>query len=119
MQTQQHTARRTVARVEDKSMRFTPQAPELTDPFLTPAEDLFSAPGFEWHPHRGMETVTLVLDGVLEHGDNIGHASTLTAGDVQWMTGGRGIIHRELARVLAEHQLGIRRGHSRRAQRPR
>ncbi|MCW6005696.1 pirin family protein [Micromonospora sp. CPCC 205371] len=109
MQTQEHAARRTVARVhdklhlgpdaqvDDKSLMFTPQDPALTDPFLVMAEDLFSAPGFEWHPHRGLETVTLVLDGVLEHGDNLGHTGTLTAGDVQWMTAGRGIIHRELA----------------------
>ncbi|MGW0707584.1 pirin family protein [Streptomyces sp. NPDC002643] len=109
MQTQQHTARRSVTRiqnklhlgpdaqVDDKSMWFTPQDPALTDPFLALADDLFSAPGFEWHPHRGLETVTLVLDGVLEHGDSIGNAGTLTTGDVQWMTAGRGIIHRELA----------------------
>jgi quercetin 2,3-dioxygenase len=61
------------------------------------SEDWFSTPGFEWHPHRGLETVTLVLDGVLEHGDNLGNAGALTVGDVQWMTAGRGIIHRELA----------------------
>ncbi|MET9090324.1 pirin family protein [Streptomyces sp. NPDC004237] len=109
MHTQQITVRRTVARVQeklhlgpdsqvdDKSLWFTPQAPALTDPFLVMADDLFSKPGFEWHPHRGLETVTLVLDGVLEHGDNIGHVGTLTAGDVQWMTAGHGIIHRELA----------------------
>ncbi|MFD5128925.1 pirin family protein [Streptomyces olindensis] len=109
MHTQQHTARRTVARIEnklhlgpdaqvdDKSMWFTPRDPALTDPFLALADDLFSEPGFEWHPHRGLETVTLVLDGVLEHGDSIGNAGTLAAGDVQWMTAGRGIIHRELA----------------------
>ncbi|MET9084892.1 pirin family protein [Streptomyces sp. NPDC004237] len=109
MHTQEHTVRRTVARVQnklhlgpdaqvdDKSMWFTPQVPALTDPFLALADDLFSMPGFEWHPHRGLETVTLVLDGVLEHGDSIGNAGTLAAGDVQWMTAGRGIIHRELA----------------------
>ena len=85
------------AQVDDKALLFTPAAPQLTDPFLVLAEDLFSAPGFDWHPHRGLETVTLVLDGVLEHGDNTGHAGTLTAGDVQWMTAGHGIIHRELA----------------------
>ncbi len=72
-------------------------SPALTDPFLLLAEDWFSAKGFEWHPHRGLETVTLVLDGVLEHGDNLGNAGALVAGDVQWMTAGRGIIHRELA----------------------
>ncbi|WP_245685711.1 pirin family protein [Streptomyces yerevanensis] len=109
MQAQQQISRRTVARIEDgthlgpdaqvddKSLMFSPQAPELTDPFLVLVDDLFSEPGFEWHPHRGLETVTLVLDGVLEHGDSIGNSGTLTAGDVQWMTAGRGIIHRELA----------------------
>lgn len=109
MQAQQQISRRTVARIEDKlhlgpdaqvddkSVMFSPQAPALTDPFLVLADDLFSEPGFEWHPHRGLETVTLVLDGVLEHGDNLGNAGALTTGDVQWMTAGRGIIHRELA----------------------
>jgi len=109
MQAQQQIARRTVARIEDrihlgpdaqvddKSLMFSPQAPALTDPFLVLVDDLFSEPGFEWHPHRGLETVTLVLDGVLEHGDSIGNSGTLTAGDIQWMTAGRGIIHRELA----------------------
>jgi hypothetical protein len=43
------------------------------------AEDWFSSPGFEWHPHRGIETVTTVLDGVLEHGDNLGNAGALGA----------------------------------------
>jgi redox-sensitive bicupin YhaK (pirin superfamily) len=85
------------AQVDDKSLMFTPHDPALTDPFLVLVDDLFSKPGFEWHPHRGLETVTLVLDGVLEHGDNIGHTGTLTTGDVQWMTAGGGIIHRELA----------------------
>lgn len=85
------------AQVDDKAMLFTAAVPQLTDPFLMLADDLFSSPGFTWHPHRGLETVTLVLDGVLEHSDNTGHAGTLTAGDVQWMTAGRGIIHRELA----------------------
>lgn len=83
--------------VDDRNVVITPMRPELTDPFLLLSEDWFSSPGFEWHPHRGLETVTLVLDGVLEHGDNIGHVGALTTGDVQWMTAGRGIIHRELA----------------------
>ncbi|WP_237522972.1 pirin family protein [Streptomyces sp. SID1328] len=83
--------------VDDRNVIITPLRPELTDPFLLLSEDWFSSPGFEWHPHRGVETVTIVLDGVLEHGDNIGHAGALTTGDVQWMTAGRGIIHRELA----------------------
>ncbi|MGH2686739.1 MAG: pirin family protein, partial [Actinomycetota bacterium] len=50
-----------------------------------------------WHPHRGIETVTIVLDGALEHGDSRGNAGVLGPGDVQWMTAGSGIIHRELA----------------------
>lgn len=83
--------------VDDKALVFTPNDPALTDPFLLMAEDWFSTPGFEWHPHRGLETVTLVMDGVLEHGDNLGHAGALQPGEVQWMTAGHGIIHRELA----------------------
>jgi redox-sensitive bicupin YhaK (pirin superfamily) len=85
------------AQVDDRNVIIAPTMPELTDPFLLLSEDWFSTPGFEWHPHRGVETVTLVLDGVLEHGDNLGNAGALTAGDIQWMTAGRGIIHRELA----------------------
>ncbi|WP_203337543.1 pirin family protein [Nocardioides limicola] len=85
------------AQVDDRNVVITPLNPTATDPFLLLSEDWFSSPGFEWHPHRGFETVTLVLDGVLEHGDNLGNAGALTTGDVQWMTAGRGIIHRELA----------------------
>jgi redox-sensitive bicupin YhaK (pirin superfamily) len=83
--------------VDNKNIVIMPKDPRLTDPFLMMAEDWFSEPGFEWHPHRGIETVTLVLDGVLEHGDNAGNAGALQSGDVQWMTAGKGIIHRELA----------------------
>jgi redox-sensitive bicupin YhaK (pirin superfamily) len=85
------------AQVDDKAVIIGPTDPRRTDPFLLLSEDWFSIPGFDWHPHRGLETVTLVLDGVLEHGDNTGHAGALEAGDIQWMTAGRGIIHRELA----------------------
>jgi redox-sensitive bicupin YhaK (pirin superfamily) len=85
------------AQVDDKALIIVPSDPALTDPFLLLAEDWFSEPGFEWHPHRGLETVTTVLDGVLEHGDNLGNVGALEPGDVQWMTAGRGIIHRELA----------------------
>jgi redox-sensitive bicupin YhaK (pirin superfamily) len=83
--------------VDDKALVIAPTDPALTDPFLALSEDWFSEPGFEWHPHRGLETITTVLDGVLEHGDNIGNAGALHGGDVQWMTAGRGIVHRELA----------------------
>ncbi|GAA4573496.1 pirin family protein [Planotetraspora kaengkrachanensis] len=82
---------------DDRAIIIAPTDPARTDPFLVLGEDWFSSPGFDWHPHRGMETVTTILDGVLEHGDNAGHAGVLQAGDVQWMTAGRGIIHRELA----------------------
>jgi redox-sensitive bicupin YhaK (pirin superfamily) len=85
------------AQVDDKRLLIMPNDPARTDPFLVLAEDWFSSPGFEWHPHRGLETVTFVVDGVLEHGDSLGNAGALQAGDVQWMTAGRGIIHRELA----------------------
>lgn len=85
------------AQVDDKALVFDPGDPALTDPFLVMVEDWFSAPGFDWHPHRGLETVTTVLDGVLEHGDSLGNAGALHPGDVQWMTAGRGIIHREVA----------------------
>ena len=85
------------AQVDDKALIIAPADPALTDPFLLMAEDWFSTPGFDWHPHRGIETVTTVLDGVLEHGDNLGNTGALQPGDVQWMTAGRGIIHRELA----------------------
>jgi quercetin 2,3-dioxygenase len=85
------------AQVDDKRLLILPNDPARTDPFLVLAEDWFSTPGFEWHPHRGLETVTFVVDGVLEHGDSLGNAGVLEAGDVQWMTAGRGIIHRELA----------------------
>ena len=52
--------------------------------------------GFPWHPHRGIETITYVLAGTVEHGDSLGNAGTLGAGDVQWMTAGSGIIHQEM-----------------------
>jgi len=73
----------------------------LFDPFLmlddfhtsNPAEYLA---GFPWHPHRGIETITYVLEGVVEHGDSMGNKGTIGAGDVQWMTAGSGIIHQEM-----------------------
>jgi hypothetical protein len=71
------------------------------DPFLllddfrndVPAEYL---KGFPWHPHRGIETVTYVLAGNVEHGDSMGNRGVISAGDVQWMTAGSGIIHQEM-----------------------
>jgi quercetin 2,3-dioxygenase len=67
------------------------------DPFLMMAEDWFTRPGFDWHPHRGMETVTFVLAGRQRHADSTGGAMVLQPGDAQWMTAGAGIIHQELA----------------------
>jgi redox-sensitive bicupin YhaK (pirin superfamily) len=52
--------------------------------------------GFPWHPHRGIETITYVLAGTVEHGDSMGNKGSIAAGDVQWMTAGSGIIHQEM-----------------------
>lgn len=52
--------------------------------------------GFPWHPHRGIETITYVLAGTVEHGDSMGNRGAIGAGDVQWMTAGSGIIHQEM-----------------------
>ncbi|MGH9515426.1 MAG: pirin family protein [Terriglobales bacterium] len=52
--------------------------------------------GFPWHPHRGIETITYVLAGSVEHGDSLGNNGKMTAGDVQWMTAGSGILHQEM-----------------------
>lgn len=52
--------------------------------------------GFPWHPHRGIETITYVLSGTVEHGNSLGNTGTLGAGDVQWMTAGSGILHQEM-----------------------
>lgn len=68
---------------------------EEFDPFLMLAEDWFQKGTFDDHPHRGIETVTVVLEGHLEHRDNHGGRGLLGPGDVQWMTAGRGIVHAE------------------------
>jgi len=52
--------------------------------------------GFPWHPHRGIETITYVLHGEVEHGDSMGNSGVISEGDVQWMTAGSGIIHQEM-----------------------
>ncbi|HUY81554.1 MAG TPA: pirin family protein [Acidobacteriaceae bacterium] len=54
--------------------------------------------GFPWHPHRGIETITYVLAGSVEHGDSLGNKGKMTSGDVQWMTAGSGILHQEMPR---------------------
>lgn len=68
---------------------------EDVDPFLLMAEDYFVRGTFGMHPHRGIETVTYVIDGKLEHVDNKAGEGVLVPGDVQWMTAGKGIIHTE------------------------
>ena len=61
--------------------------------------------GFPWHPHRGIETITYVLAGSVEHGDSLGNRGILGAGDVQWMTAGRGILHQEMPLGNAKGQM--------------
>ncbi len=67
----------------------------LLDDFRNDRPDDYRA-GFPWHPHRGIETITYVLAGRVEHGDSLGNRGNLEAGDVQWMTAGRGILHQEM-----------------------
>jgi len=79
------------------------QVPQF-DPFLM-LDDFHTSnpdeylPGFPWHPHRGIETITYVLEGLVEHGDSMGNKGTIGAGDVQWMTAGSGIIHQEMPQL--------------------
>jgi quercetin 2,3-dioxygenase len=61
--------------------------------------------GFPWHPHRGIETITYVLAGSVNHGDSLGNRGTLGAGDVQWMTAGSGILHQEMPRGDAQGRM--------------
>lgn len=63
--------------------------------------------GFPWHPHRGIETVTYMLNGEVEHGDSIGNIGLIASGDIQWMTAGSGIIHQEMPRRYDGMMLGF------------
>jgi hypothetical protein len=77
-------------------------------PFLMLAEDWFAPPaGFPTHPHRGMQTVTLVLEGSLEHRDHTGAHGLLGVGDVQWMTAGKGVLHSEMPGPGGVHSLQL------------
>jgi quercetin 2,3-dioxygenase len=67
----------------------------LLDDFRNDNPEAYLA-GFPWHPHRGIETITYVLAGSVEHGDSLGNRGALGAGDVQWMTAGSGILHQEM-----------------------
>ncbi|MGZ8474526.1 MAG: pirin family protein, partial [Candidatus Deferrimicrobiaceae bacterium] len=83
----------------------------LLDPFLL-LDDFRSddpskyLPGFPWHPHRGIETITYVLQGDVEHGDSMGNRGDIAAGDVQWMTAGSGIVHQEMPKGDARGRMG-------------
>ncbi|MGB1264995.1 MAG: pirin family protein [Nereida ignava] len=86
------------------------QDPSELDPFLLFDDFRNDLPahfekGFPWHPHRGIETITYVLNGTVDHGDSLGNTGTLGAGDVQWMTAGRGIMHQEMPHGNAAGQM--------------
>jgi len=81
-----------------------------TDPFLLfddfrneRPEDYLA--GFPWHPHRGIETITYVLAGTVDHGDSLGNSGALGAGDIQWMTAGSGILHQEMPQGDAQGRM--------------
>lgn len=76
----------------------------LFDDFRNDDPDHYRA-GFPWHPHRGIETITCVLAGTVEHGDSLGNSGSLGAGDVQWMTAGSGILHQEMPQGDAEGRM--------------
>src|SRR5580658_6015066 len=112
--------RRSVARIDHPAMQMgmTPQHrirplvrpadPHETDPFLVLMEDWFPRGVFDKHPHRGMETVTYVIEGRLDHYDSYGNEGSILPGNVQWMTAGRGMIHLEQpAKDVTVHSLQL------------
>jgi redox-sensitive bicupin YhaK (pirin superfamily) len=76
----------------------------LFDDFRNDRPDDYRA-GFPWHPHRGIETITYVLAGTVEHGDSLGNKGRMGAGDVQWMTAGSGILHQEMPQGDAQGRM--------------
>ncbi|QHQ33957.1 pirin family protein [Algicella marina] len=84
--------------------------PTMLDPFLL-FDDFRNddpsqyAKGFPWHPHRGIETITYVLEGEVAHGDSLGNSGVLKPGSVQWMTAGSGILHQEMPKGNADGQM--------------
>ena len=86
------------------------QDPTELDPFLLfddfrNEDPAYFQNGFPWHPHRGIETITYVLAGTVEHSDSLGNTGKLGAGSVQWMTAGRGILHQEMPLGNAKGQM--------------
>ncbi len=84
--------------------------PSESDPFLLLDDFRNDVPeayekGFPWHPHRGIETITYVLEGEVEHGDSLGNRGTLGPGSVQWMTAGSGILHQEMPKGNTKGQM--------------
>jgi hypothetical protein len=83
----------------------------LFDPFLLfddfrSDDPAYYIKGFPWHPHRGIETITYILDGTAEHGDSMGNQGVIGPGDVQWMTAGSGIIHQEMPKGDKQGRMG-------------
>ncbi|HLD80530.1 MAG TPA: pirin family protein, partial [archaeon] len=88
-----------------------PEIPRL-DPFLllddfTSSNPVEYLPGFPWHPHRGIETVTYVVNGEVDHADSLGNKGAITSGSAQWMTAGSGIIHQEMPQRVEGEMKGF------------
>jgi len=84
---------------------------DLFDPFLLLDDFRSDNPahyqkGFPWHPHRGIETITYVIDGQVEHGDSLGNSGVISSGDIQWMTAGSGIVHQEMPKGDENGRMG-------------